>query len=69
MEKPLSKTALKFLACVHPKHGTHAYNLKSYYAKLDDGGYIHSDKFPFVHLTNKGREALKGSIEVYARKS
>ncbi len=53
----LSKTALKFLSLADVKHGTHAYNLKSYFGPLSDAGLI--DKgYPFVRLTDAGRAAL-----------
>jgi len=59
----LSRTALKFLS-VADKHyqgkslGTHAYNLKSYFGQLSDAGLVTTDRYPFVHLTAAGREAL-----------
>ncbi len=56
--KRLSKTALKFLACVHPVHGTHMYNLKSYYGVLLDNGFVRDGNYPFVYLTDKGAQAL-----------
>ena len=61
--KKLSKTALKFLACVHSKHGTHSYNLKSYYVVLDDNGFVDSTRYPFVYLTDKGVQALRDHAE------
>jgi hypothetical protein len=61
--KRLSKTALKFLACVHSKHGTHMYNLKSYYAVLDDNGFVRSGTWPYVYLTDKGAQALRDHKE------
>lgn len=61
----LSKTALKFLSCADQSyqgrsHGTHHHNLKGFYGKLLDGGYIahQSEGSPFVHLTDMGRNAL-----------
>lgn len=64
MTKPLSRTALKFLSLADQgyqgvSHGTHAYNLGAHFGPLSDSGYVTTDRYPFVHLTPKGRDALR----------
>jgi hypothetical protein len=64
MTPKLSQTALKFLSIADSAYqgkslGTHAYNLRSYFGPLHDAGLITTDSYPFVHLTDAGRAALR----------